>query len=229
MENTVKFYMNNPCIVIREIANGEFVEIKINPRFTESLEASSFCMGCMLGAMDGAHPSHTCEEAEVIMEAINDEQAAIVVMAESRLVHDLPVQFAKYKELQEGLTASQMKLTAAQKLTTNEKLEIGVLESKKKNLDVEYAAISKAIAKQEQYLEALDSDVKREQQRYAESLTLKSGDISISGEELKKLYRTKYIMEKLEQGGLRSWEWYSESYPEEEAIEAYANQAIGGK
>ena len=73
MSEQIKFYQNNPCIVIREISK-EFIEIQINVNFAEDINGGNFCMECMAGS---GYSSHTCDEYQEVIEAIQDEERSI--------------------------------------------------------------------------------------------------------------------------------------------------------
>jgi len=41
-DKQIKFYMNNPCVIIRDI-NEEFCEIQLNTHFAANIEAENYC------------------------------------------------------------------------------------------------------------------------------------------------------------------------------------------
>lgn len=221
----IKFYMNNPCIIIREITD-EFVEIKLNPQYAKEMDGSDFCQGCILGSMDGAHPSHSCDDYDIIIDAINESEASIIVMAEKRLIQDKPVEVKKYEVLEKKLRDIQAEMNEAVKI----KHEARVITAK-------YRAEKELIIKKTEILEKqrdiADSEKEKVLERlyearkqYEQSLSLSSGKINISGGELSSLYKDSFVLESLYRNGVDNWEWYGEAIPRESDIEDYAAEMI---
>lgn len=90
--NDMKWYMNNPCKIIRVI-NDNFVEIEVYPEFADDISGSDWCCACMAVAGSGAYPSHTCEPYQDVIDKINETDTAMLVVVESRLLQDHPVEF----------------------------------------------------------------------------------------------------------------------------------------
>jgi hypothetical protein len=225
-EQIIKFYMNNPCVVIREISDGEFCEIKLNPAFAQSMSGAEFCQGCILGPMDGAHPHHSCEELNELIDTINDQEASIIVLAETRLLHDKPVEMVAYSELEKRVRAKQSNVDELFAIATEQRLLANEFVAEQKRLDKQVDALT---VKEERASKSLDCALRkleRARQDYADSLTVSSGTVSISGNELKQLHKDSFILGRLIAGGVDAWAWYSESCPSHEEAEDYASSMI---
>jgi hypothetical protein len=93
----VKYYMNNPCKVIREI-NENYSEIEVYPKFVDDVEGSQWCSACMAGSRDGTHISHECEPYQEVIDYINDSDASMEDMLSKKRTRNLtrPRQMAMY-------------------------------------------------------------------------------------------------------------------------------------
>lgn len=223
----IKFYMNNPCIVVREILDGEFLEIKINPEYAQSMDGSEFCQGCILGSMDGAHPSHSCEDYENIIDAINDQEASILVIAESRLVNEKPVEIIKYEKLLNEVKKQQARYNEVLSMSNEERFKKSEFESQQKELEKNIKILKKQEAAQIKELENLKSHVSEARKTYQDSISLSSNkDLALSGKDLKELYRDSYILNELKNNGVDNWTFYDDAIPSEEDIEDYCHRML---
>lgn len=147
----VKYYMNNPCYIIRDIG-GEFSEVKMIPQWVEGFEGSQWCFGCQVGSNDGSHPKHSCDDTQEIIDTINDSQSAIIVMVENRLLQDKPIEFKKIKQLNDDILNKESHLK-----DVNDKISLSetkikqlekfykLLENKKGELLIEIESLNKEI------------------------------------------------------------------------------------
>lgn len=221
-----KFYMNAPCQVIRTIEGGQFAEIKLNPKYAQSMDGSEFCQGCILGPMDGAHPSHSCEDYDELISIINDQQAAIVVMVETRLLHDKPIEVIKYSALQDKVNAQQARLKEVSEITTEERLKASEYRAEQERLSKQITLSEDLAEKADRELERVLGELKQARQSYAESIKISSGNVSISGVELKKLYADSYTLNQLEMCGVDNWSFYDDARPSAEDVEEYSSSMI---
>lgn len=223
----IKFYMNNPCVVLREVSGGEFLEIKMNPEYGQSMDGSEFCQGCILGSMDGAHPSHSCEDYENIIDAINDQEASILVIAEARLVNDKPVELIKYEYIVNEVKKQQARHNELFNMSNEERLKTSEFVSKQKELQKNIEVLESQKTAQEKQLENLKVQVYEARKKYQESIKLASHNgLFVDGKELKSLYRDSYILNELQNNGVDNWSYYGDAMPNEDDIEDYCQAVL---
>ena len=111
MSESIKYYMNNPCLVVRAITD-KMVEIQLNTHFAESVEGSQWCDGCHLGGT----VSHTCEEYDNVIDIIRDEEHSIFCIVEARLLHDEPIEIVQYSCILEKIEDLKTELKERQEL-----------------------------------------------------------------------------------------------------------------
>lgn len=210
----IMFYMNNPCVVIREVTE-DFSEIKLDPKFAQDITADQWCTACMIGGTS----SHTCGSAQEIIDCINDSEASIIVMVENRLLHETPIEATKIKILCDKI-ANLLDLESEKK---------SVLGNLVFNVETAQSTIKNLISMAENHeinLQMLNDDVAKAKDRINEyslheGVNVKSGVFSknISGDDYKDLVRSKIMLEKLKAGGVDNWEWYDESAPNYDELE----------
>ncbi len=215
MTNNIRYYMNNPCVVIREIAD-EFSEVKMIPRFAKGMSGEYWCDACMLGSLDGAHINHRCYEFQNMIDIINSEQSAIVVLVENRLLHDQPVEFKpcvglveRNKELEASLEAKRLEYEEFKIRLKIAQKELGDVQAQAETERTNLVGIKSAI-------ETTSSDLERIQ-----CIKCGGSEVNITLKQLYQLFETQYIFESLKSEGLDNWEWWDESMPSEQEIDAH--------
>ena len=89
----IKFYQNNPCLIIRDV-NELFCEIQLNTHFAANIEAEHYCTPseCRSPMSSGEAAQEEYDQAQAILEDIQDEEHSIICMIEKRLLHDAPIE-----------------------------------------------------------------------------------------------------------------------------------------
>lgn len=215
----IKFYMNNPCVIIREIE--EFCEIKLNPKFAIEFDGSDWCTGCQAGHTDGTPNHHTCDEYQEVIDVINDEQAAILVLVEKRLLHDSPVEEKRFREAEERIAVikeTHQEYHSEIMILRGQRTKITIdIEEARKRLD----RINREVEEKEKQLLILENEVNEEIEK------VRSYNASCpSSHDLPYLYERDFILCSLENGGVDNWEWYGESYPDESDIRKYVAEKV---
>lgn len=139
MNESIKYYMNNPCVVVREIS-PELCEIQLNVHFADDINGSEWCTECLAGS---GYSSHTCEEYQEVVDAIKDEEHSIFCIAETRLIHDKPVEMAAHARIMckiEELKAELKERQELQKEWTNDMFKLKAL-LKSVNAEIELMKI----------------------------------------------------------------------------------------
>ena len=220
MTDNIKYYMNNPCVVIREIAN-EFSEVKMTPNFADDITGSNWCTVCQIGYIDGAGLSHTCDEYQNIIDTINDTHAAIVVLVENRLLHDEPVEFKpcvtlveKNKELEASLEAKRLEYEEF-------KIRLKIAQKKLDGVKAQTETERSTLSEIRSAIQTASSDLARIQ-----SIKCGGREVNISLKQLYQLFETQYVFESLKSKGLDNWEWWDESMPSEADIDAHVAERI---
>ena len=136
MSESIKYYMNNPCLVVREITD-KMVEIQLNTHFAESVEGSQWCDGCHLGGT----VSHTCEEYDSAIDIIRDEEHSIFCIVEARLLHDKPIEIVQYSCIIEKIEALKAELKDRQEYQKEWAIDIKQRQKRICDLNREIEAI----------------------------------------------------------------------------------------
>jgi len=207
----VKYYMNNPCVIIRKVSD-DFSEIKLTPKYADEFEGAQWCTECMVGNQ-GTPTRHTCVEAQEVIDIINDSQASIVVMVENRLLHDEPVEFLQIKPLQEHIA----KLSALN-ATLNEKnigleSEIKAHEAKINDFDAEVKAWERKCLNAKKELDSINESISKARNALSLLKSQSDGKVSIGYTELKRLLKSDIELSELEANGVDNWVGYE--YDEE--------------
>lgn len=208
-----KFYMNNPCEIVRKI-NDDFSEIVVYPKFADSMEGSQWCTACMVGGMDGAHPSHTCEPYQDVIEAINDSEASMLIVVENRLLQDKPVEFAKWSEAITQIKEINSDILNKKKLVSDIKRSGLNIRNrnliKSKEIDLKSAKIAD-LDRNICELEAEIIGLRRSLGTAKGLVSVGSVTLSMSVDELKAMIKDSLVLEKLQAGGVDNWEWYGDT------------------
>lgn len=211
----LKFYMNNPCIVIRDI--DDFCEVKINPQFTMGFDGEQWCHACQVGGGPNIPVlDHVCDEYQEVIDVINEESAAIIVMVEKRLLHDQPVEQKEYAEAKKRIDSSK----AIYQEYSSSVIE---LKGEKRSLDDQVADLERRMEKinyeidlREKKIEELGDKL---HDRTVELAKIDSpGDCEI---DMYLLLKDSYILSCLESKGVDNWTFFDEAIPSEEEIDRH--------
>lgn len=208
---SVKYYMNNPCEIVRVISD-EFVEVKVYPKFVDDdFNGSGWCTECTAGS---GYSRHTCREYQDVIDYIVDYGQSMIVVAESRLVQDKPVEFKQWSSLRSNIKSKREELHSI-----NESISIGkkdaswiaqyCVDLKEELYDLKDRISVSSERLNELYLKESESETRLG--KVCASINLGSIVATMSIEELKELVEAKIILDGLKSGGVDNWEWYSES------------------
>jgi len=207
----IKYYMNAPCRVVRTISD-KFSEIIVSPKFRDDLHGREWCTECIVGN-NGTPTSHTCDTYQEIIEALEDVDNTMLVIVESRLLTNEPIEFKEIKTLKQKIKQEYEKFLNAKKVAVKEEVRIfknkRILQDINKEIDGLYTIISR----KKDEIKLLHAEILDKQNK---TTTIIPKDIHITEEEIKELQRRDFILTSLENGGLDNWEWYEESYPTNE-------------
>lgn len=209
----MKFYMNNPCKVIREIGS-DFVEIQVWPKVAEDYDGTQWCEGCQLGTGDPYWCSHTCDEYQAVIDAINEDNQSMIVVAEKRLLQNEPVEAGKWRSVIERMKEQDKlykernkEMIDMQGKHTVYEQDIIDFEEKLSLLGEKEQAMQADISVSEKKLDALRKSII--------SVSASSGSIDISPERLLELLTKEIKLDALQSDGVDNLEWYGESFPED--------------
>ena len=214
MEN-VKYYMNNPCEVIRVISD-DFVEIKVYPKFVDDdFNGSGWCTECTAGS---GYSRHTCREYQDVIDYIVDYGQSMIVVAESRLVQDSPIEFKQWNSLRSSIKSNGQELSSINNSIASGKKEVSWMAQYCVDLKEDLHDLKDRISLSSERLNELsrkESELERRLGKVGAQVNLGSVVASMSTDELKGLIEAKIILDSLKSGGVDSWEWYSESLPDD--------------
>lgn len=205
-----RYYMNSPCEIIREISE-DFSEVKVYPKFADSFEGSQWCTECMAGS---GYSSHTCEPYQDVIDAINDTQAAMIIVVENRLLHDKPVEFAKWEKAREILKKAENDTKEQREISDGIKKEIFRVNQHLSWLKSCTQDASETLANKNDKISKLENEIsqlRRSLSGIKDAVSINGITLSMSAGSLRELMLTSVKMEALEAGGVDNWEWYGES------------------
>lgn len=214
MEN-VKYYMNNPCEIVRVISD-EFVEIKVYPKFVDDdFNGSGWCTECTAGY---GYSRHTCREYQDVIDYIIDYGQSMIVVAESRLVQDAPIEFKQWNSLRNSIKSKSLELSEINESISYGKREVSWMSQYCVDLKEELQDLKDRISISSEKINELsskESDLEMRLGKVCASIKLGAIVASMSIDELKGLVEAKVILDSLKLGGVDNWEWYSESMPDD--------------
>lgn len=219
--STIKYYMNNPCEVIREIT-PEFSEVKVYKTFDDEMCGRDWCVGCLAGHTDGTPNSHDCYQYDDVIEALRDEESAIIVIVENRLLADEPVEFKAWDSVRKDIESMRSQRDDVRKETLDLRNEKSRLEKEIPYLVDESRAVAESLARKIEESNACERSANKARKELnsmeADKTRIQVADnilINISLDELRDLIYDSRKLHYLEVDGVDNWEWYGESFPED--------------
>ena len=220
MTNKLKYYNNNPCKVLREVGEG-FSEVVVYPHVQDlDMNGGEWCTACQLGSMDGAHPSHTCDPYQEVIEAINDqrEDEGVVVIVDNRLLHNEMIEWRTWKNIKSKCEELTEYYNETNKKRTQLLIEKDTIENSIKTLKEDESLLhqtvesllSKVDHNYEEYNKVSDKLINKKDKLASVTLDSKF-TVDITLKELKGLIEDSVTLSQLEDGGVDNWEWYSDS------------------
>lgn len=209
----MKYYMNAPCRVVREISD-DFSEIQVFPKFRDDLNGRMWCTECMVGNQ-GTPSTHTCEEYQEVIDALEDVENSMLVIVENRLIADEPIEFKK-------IVALSLKIDSMEKDLADKSKALASIVSLTEGKREELVQLENKIDRNKEVISEYTGDIEELSNRLLEirkqyTITAPSS-VELSKEEYEKLVKRDFILTKLEAGGVDNWEWYGESYPTDDEI-----------
>ncbi len=213
MSNEIKFYQNNPCVIVRDV-NELFCEIQLNVHFAANIEAENYCTPseCRSPMSSGEAAQEEYDQAQSIIEDIQDEEHSIICMVEKRLLHDSPIEATIINSLQKEIDKQKAELSTIKDLHAEWLKSVSGLKLSEKALKLEVASLNLS-------LEAL-TNIRSDSKACVEKLSVTRDKIliqigsfgpRITTGEFNALEKRDAILTALEAGGVDNWDWYGES------------------
>ena len=211
MSEKVYFYMNNPCVIIRDI-NDEFAEIRLSHHFAGDMQLTGQCEACCVGDIDNKL-SCTCDEHSWIIEEIQDEENLLLVLCEKRLLTESPAEHLVLVELQKDAQKELAKLNETKKLHEEWRLSLKAQQAKFEALSASNNALKLEIAANLNLKERSENGLKALNNKYEQMLVAVGyiGDKRITQRGYDNLIEKSKILDALKAGGVSNWEWYEKS------------------
>lgn len=216
MKEKIKFYQNNPCVIIRDI-NDAFCEIQLNVHFATNIEAEYYCTPseCRSPLSSGEAAEEEYEQVQAIIEDIQNEEHSIICMIEKRLLHDKPVEITTIKSLIKNIEDQKLEFESTKTLHKEWRRAVQCLKSNANLLKSEIQTLKLTQEAEININKTAKSGIDNIQEKYNEMLVYISDfggkDNFITNSEHNKLLNIEKIMLALEAGGVDNWEWYDES------------------
>lgn len=226
-KNKLKFYMNNPCEVIREIGS-EFSEVRVYPKYIdEGTSGGDWCFGCQAGHLDGTPNHHDCDKYQEIIDYINETESSMIVVVENRLLQDDPVEFKSWSEVRRRTIELREKgraiIAENIELTSQIAKRTKLLSEIKEDINRENLKLESLIDKSDSIRYEISALCERADS-LRDSVSVGSVKVSISGSRVREMIKARIILDALESGGVDNWEWYSESMPDGDIDELVQNE-----
>lgn len=221
-----KYYFNNREVIVIRMENEQFAFVVGNLNIDHDITGSEFCHECLVGSCDGSYHSHTCDDAQNIidnlMEELGDKE---VFWVDIRYLHNHPFEYKKHVKLLNEI--KKLEEIKGDLISDHEKIknEISASEIEDKRLIESVRNNIRLIAESDKQIEKIKEIKNEVKLNLDNSVKVNDMDIKITIQELKSLYKNKITLRLLEEGGVDNWEWYGESIGEAD-IEALATQEI---
>lgn len=210
MTEQVKFYQNNPCVIIRDI-NEDFAEVSISHHYAGDMELTGQCEGCCVGDSDNKL-SCSCDDHSWIIEAVQEEENKLIVVVEKRLLTDNPVEHLALLALNKLTLEARKKLEKTKELHEEWRLSLNSQKAAAKALQVEVDALKLSRSAYDNLRNQSEQGLCNLTDRHNKMLVeISCGIKPISMMEYRALLESQKKLRALEKGGVDNWEWYSES------------------
>lgn len=213
MEN-IKFYQNNPCLIIRDV-NELFCEIQLNTHFAANIEAEYYCTPSECRPPLSSNNEEEYEQAQAIIEDVQNEEHSIICMVEKRLLHDAPIEANSINSLQREIERQKEELAYTKTLHTEWQEAVKGLKSKSDLLKSEIQTLELSREAHFNLNKTAKAGIEKLQDKYNSMLVYindwRNKDKFITKAEHASLLATEKKMAALEKGGVDNWEWYEDS------------------
>ncbi len=209
----VKFYQNNPCIVVRDV-NELFCEIQLNVHFATTIEAEYYCTPseCRAPLSGGEAAQEEREQAEAILEDIQNEEHSIICMVEKRLLHDAPIEACTIANLQQTIDKQNAEFAQTKELHEEWRSSAKGYKAEVKALQAEIASLQLAREAALNIKDLAVAGIKKLREQHSKLVVqIDRGNTRISMAEYNELEKRDAILRALEHGGVDNWEWFEES------------------
>jgi hypothetical protein len=212
----IKFYQNNPCIVIRDV-NELFCEVQLNIHFAANIESEYYCTPseCRAPLSGGEAAQEERDQAEAIIEDIQNEEHSIICMLEKRLLHDTPIEVNTIKSLAKEIEKQKKEFAYTKDLHTEWQEAVKGLKSKSDLLKSEIQTLELSRQTHFNLDKAAQAGIDKLQYKYDSMLVYindwRNKDKYITKADHALLVDAQNKMQALEVGGVCNWEWYEDS------------------
>ena len=213
MSEQIKFYQNNPCLIIRDV-NEAFCEIQLNTHFAANIEAEYYCTPseCWSPMSSGERAEEEYDQAQAIIDDIQSEEHSIICMVEKRLLHDKPIEATTIISLQKEIDKQKAEFLSTKELHEEWVNSSKVLKLKAESLHAEIKALELSREAELKLRDTAKDGVKNLSDQYSKLLVqIGHGNTKISMHEYNELEKRDAKLKALEAGGVDNWEWYDES------------------
>jgi len=213
MTEQIKFYQNNPCVIIRDI-NESFCEIQLNTHFAANIEAEYYCTPSEFFSpmSSGERSREEYDQAQSIIDDIQSEEHSIICMVEKRLLHDAPIEATSIISLQKEIDKQKAEFLSTKQLHEEWRASSKALKLQAESLQSEINSLKLSREAELNLRDTAKSGVKKLGEQYNKLLVqIGYGNTKITMHEYNELEKRDAILRALEAGGVDNWEWYSES------------------
>lgn len=214
MNTDVKFYQNNPCLIIRDV-NELFCEIQLNTHFAANIEAEYYCTPSECRPPLSSNNEEEYEQAQAIIEDIQNEEHSIICMVEKRLLHDSPIEANTINSLAKEIKRQSAEFTATKDLHEEWQASLKSLQSQAESLRVEISALELSREANENIRKTTKSGLNKMCLRFNKILVdigkYERGSKQVSMGTYNELENRSCRLAALEKGGVDNWEWYEDS------------------
>jgi hypothetical protein len=209
-KDDIYFYNGNKVKIIEVKDNCDFVLVQAEHVPHTEINGSNFCAACNIGDNDNKL-SHTCHEADEMIEAILDSQSqSDIYWVDKKFLQNKPLEFVKWeklnlenKEFEYKISNAKKDLKGFENLKAKEIVLVNNLISERVKLTEELSKITEEIQ---------EKQTKKLNWTGEEFISIDGSKVKISLEKVKKLLKRDIILNMLEVGGVDNWEWYDAAF-----------------
>jgi len=206
-----KYYYNNGQVIILKIETDAFVLVKGDNNIHTKINGSNFCNTCNVGGIDGVHISHTCSDADEIIDAVLDDiSEEAIFWVNVKHLQNKPFEYKKW----EKITEENNKLLE-ELVSKNAMLQ--TLNNAMARNEISLKNISRCIEEKQIELDKLlDSITSAEKEKIIienlPEIGLNNSNISMPTSDLLDFLKDSAYMRILEANGVDNWDGYGEDF-----------------
>jgi len=206
-----KYYFNNGQVVILKIETDDFVLVKGDNNIHTEINGSNFCNSCNVGGISGVNISHTCGDADEIIEAVLDDiSEEAIFWVNVKHLKNKPFEYKKWEKITEENNQLITEISSKNEILQSLNNEIENKEATLKDVSI------RTDEKQLELYRLLDHMTSADKGKIIienlPEIRLNASNISIPTPDILGFLKDSAYMRILEANGVDNWDGYGEDY-----------------